>query len=131
MSMSDHVIETILAKYGEPVVGSLWKVQGQPVIFHRVLERIATKANIRFERPQILRAEAEEAVLLVVGSIDGREEWSVGEAKIGMNYRVSGKQAAYPYAMAEKRAKDRVILKLIKLHGIAYSETEADEFRDE
>ena len=42
-----------------------------------------------------------------------------------MNYRVSGKQAAYVYAMAEKRAKDRVILKLIELHGLVYSEEES------
>ncbi len=47
-----------------------------------------------------------------------------------MNYRVSGKQAAYVYAMAEKRGKDRVILKLIELHGLVYSEEEADEFRN-
>jgi hypothetical protein len=58
-----------------------------------------------------------------------RVEWSIGEALIGVNYRVSGKQAAYVYAMAEKRAKDRVILKLIELHGYVYSEEEADEFK--
>jgi hypothetical protein len=33
--------------------------------------------------------------------------------------------------MAEKRAKDRVILKLIGLHGLAYSEEEADDFKQE
>ena len=38
---------------------------------------------------------------------------------------------AYPWAMAEKRAKDRVILKLIGLHGLVYSEQEADEFKSE
>jgi hypothetical protein len=32
--------------------------------------------------------------------------------------------------MAEKRAKDRVILKLIELHGLVYSEEEADEFKN-
>ncbi len=36
----------------------------------------------------------------------------------------------YPVAMAEKRAKDRVILKLVGLHGDVYSEDEADEFKD-
>ena len=33
--------------------------------------------------------------------------------------------------MAEKRAKDRVILKLIGLHGEVYSEEEAEEFKAE
>ena len=58
-----------------------------------------------------------------------RVKWSMGEALVNVNYRVSGKQAAYVYAMAEKRGKDRVILKLIELHGLVYSEEEADEFR--
>jgi hypothetical protein len=57
-------------------------------------------------------------------------EWSIGEALIGANYRVSGKQAAYVWAMAEKRAKDRVILKLIELSGLVYSEEERDELKD-
>ena len=33
---------------------------------------------------------------------------------------------AYPYAMAEKRAVDRAILKLLGLHGFVYSEDEMD-----
>lgn len=33
--------------------------------------------------------------------------------------------------MAEKRAKDRVILKLVGLHGDVYSQSEADEFQEE
>ena len=32
--------------------------------------------------------------------------------------------------MAEKRAKDRVILKLVGLHGYVYSEDESDEFQE-
>lgn len=32
--------------------------------------------------------------------------------------------------MAEKRAKDRVILKLVGLHGYVYSEEESDDFKD-
>ena len=32
--------------------------------------------------------------------------------------------------MAEKRAKDRVILKLAGIHGDAYSEEEADDFKE-
>jgi hypothetical protein len=128
--MTDR-IKDILAKYGESMEGNTWKVQGQTVILHKALERIAAKAAIEFDPPQMIRAEVDEAVLLVTGSRPGGvKEWSIGEAKIGSNYRVSGKQAAYPYAMAEKRGKDRVILKLIELHGYAYSEDEADDFRD-
>lgn len=143
--MADKVSE-ILAEYGESAADSTWSVQCQRVIRHACLERIAARAEISFDPPVILRAERDEAVILVTGRIPGvfhtnketgecsilnpeRFEWSIGEALVGTNYRVSGKQAAYVYAMAEKRAKDRVILKLIQLHGLLYSEDEADDFK--
>ena len=130
MSTADKQIADILAKYGEPMAGNVWRVQGQAVIYHKALERIAAQAKIAFDPPTVLRAERDEAVLLVTGRMADRAEWSIGEALINVNYRVSGKQAAYVYAVAEKRAKDRVILKLIELHGLVYSEEEADEFRN-
>jgi hypothetical protein len=129
MNTADKQIADILAKYGEPMAGNVWRVQGQTVIYHKALERIAAQAKIAFDPPTVLRAERDEAVLLVIGRIGDRAEWSIGEALINVNYRVSGRQTAYVYAMAEKRAKDRVILKLIELHGLVYSEEEADEFK--
>lgn len=135
MRTADKQIADILVRYGEPLAGNVWRVQGTAVIYHKTLERIAGQARMRFDPPTIVRAERDEAVILVTGHMPGakadeeRIEWSIGEALINVNYRVSGKQAAYVYAMAEKRAKDRVILKLIELHGLVYSEEEADEFR--
>ena len=102
--------------------------------------------------PTIVRSERDECVVLVRASRqDGISEWSFGEATIVLmkdtgrknkwdkpiyeapdgvsgNYQVTPKQASYVYAMAEKRAKDRVIIKLAGLHG-AYSEEEADDFK--
>src|SRR3954447_12564650 len=127
MSTADQQIADILAKYGEPLAGNIWRVQGQAVIYHKALERIAAQAGIAFAPPTLLRAERDEAVVLVTGSMGERTEWSIGEAFVNVNYRVSGRQAAYVYAMAEKRAKDRVILKLVGLHGLLSSEEEADE----
>ncbi|MCJ2123501.1 trna delta -isopentenylpyrophosphate transferase [Methylobacterium sp. J-077] len=139
MRTADKQIADILVRYGEPFGGNVWRVQGTAVIYHKTLERIAAQAGIVFEPPTLIRAERDEAVLLVTGRLPGvkagtkpaadRVEWSMGEALVNVNYRVSGKQAAYVYAMAEKRGKDRVILKLIELHGLVYSEEEADEFR--
>jgi hypothetical protein len=131
MNATDNKIAEVLAKFGEPMAGNVWRVQGTAVIYHKALERIAAQAQIQFDPPTIVRAERDEAVILVSGRMGERMEWSIGEALIGVNYRVSGKQAAYVYAMAEKRAKDRVILKLIELHGLVYSEEEADEFKQE
>ena len=129
MNATEKKIAEVLAKFGEPMAGNVWRVQGTAVIYHKALERIAAQAEIQFDPPTIVRAERDEAVILVTGRMGERLEWSIGEALVGTNYRVSGKQAAYVYAMAEKRAKDRVILKLIELHGLVYSEEEADEFR--
>jgi hypothetical protein len=106
----------------------IWQVQAATVIKHKALERLAASARIVFDPPVIIRAGEAEAVILATGKLNDRVEWSIGEALVNVNYRVSGKQAAYVYAMAEKRAKDRVILKLAGLHGL-YSEDEADEFK--
>jgi hypothetical protein len=127
--VSDKAIAEILDRYGEDPRTATWRVQGSVVIYHKALERIAAQAQIAFDRPETIRAERDEAVILVSGRLGDKSEWSYGEALVGVNYRVSGKQAAYVYAMAEKRAKDRVILKLIGLHGMLYSEEEADAFK--
>lgn len=129
MRTADQQIADILVKYGEPFAGSVWRVQGTAVILHKTLERIAAAAGIKFDPPTIVRAERDECVILVTGRMGRLTEWSLGEAAINQNYKVSGKQAAYPFAMSEKRAKDRVILKLIGLSGDVYSEQEADEWR--
>src|SRR3712207_847481 len=105
-----------------PLPENPWRVQGQAIIYHKALERIAAQAGIAFASPIILRAERDEAVVLVTGSMGERTEWSIGEALVNVNYRVSGRQAAYVYAMAEKLAKDRVILKLVGLEGLLSSE---------
>lgn len=128
MSTTDKHIADVLARFDEPFAGNVWRVQGNAVIYHKTLERIATKAGIKWDSPEVLLSERDACAILVAGSLDGKIEWSVGEAIVGVNYRVSGKQAAYPYAMAEKRGKDRVILKLIELHGLVYSEDESEEF---
>src|SRR5215208_5965500 len=122
MNTTDKKIAEVLAKFGEPMAGNVWRVQGQAVIYHKALERIAAQAQIQFEPPSIVRAERDEAVLLVVGRMGERAEWSIGEALVGVNCHVPEPEAAYAYAMAEKRAKDRVILKLIELPDVVSSE---------
>ena len=125
MINTDEQIATILARYGEPETGNVWQVEGETFIHHKTLERIAGKAKITFDLPVVLRAERDEAVLLVVGRMSERVEWSIGEALVDVNYHVPRVEPAYVYAMAEKRAKDRVILKLIELLDVVSSEEPA------
>ena len=101
-----------------------WDCHGTPVVLHKACEKIAAHNGIVFDEPKIIESSVKEkyAVLLVTGHMKDASEWSIGEASPYNN------KNAYPFAMAEKRAKDRVILKLVGLHGDVYSQDEADEF---
>ena len=148
-------IKTISARFKQANVplgnDDTWTVQRATVIKHAALERLAAGCDIQFDLPEILRATDSECVILVTGRMGEKAEWSIGEARTVLmrdtgtknkwgkpvyeapadacgNYQITPKQAAYPYAMAEKRAKDRVIIKLVGLHGV-YSSEEADDFK--
>jgi hypothetical protein len=126
--MLDPKIEAVREKYGLSD-DDFWQIpqNKQWVCKHAALEIVAVKAKIEFEAPQVIEANAPELVtsMVVVGHMGDRVEWSTGETN-PTNYVVRGKQPAYPWAMSEKRAKDRVILKLVGLHGFVYSEDEGD-----
>ena len=125
----------ILKEIGETPQTSLWDCHGTWVINHKSLEKIAVRFGIKFDDPVII--ESDQKNKCVVLTVRGRRniisengkmaevtEWSFGEASPYNN------KNGYPYAMAEKRAKDRVILKLIGMHGDTYSEDEADDFKN-
>lgn len=104
----------------------IWEVHGNSwCIKHKALERAGAVAGITWDRPQMIEVNSGTGVvaLCAFGKLGDREEWSIGEAAPKNN------KNSYPYAMAEKRAKDRVILKLLNTHGYLYSEAEfeADE----
>ena len=104
-----------------------WDCHGTWVIFHKALERIADKNGVAFEPLEIVESNAEKkiAVIHARGRIgDGISVCSIGEAAPYNN------KNGFPFAMAEKRAKDRVILKLVGLSGHLYSEEEADTFKE-
>lgn len=118
----DPVIVEALKKYGFGPE-ACWNCHGVWVVYHRALEQIAAKAGIKFSHPTVLEANGigKSVAIWVEGKLGSNVEWSIGEAAPGNN------KNSYPYAMAEKRAKDRVVLKLIGIHGLAYSEDEIDE----
>lgn len=115
----------ILTTHGERPEDALWDCHGTWVAYHKAIERIAAKAGVTFDMPQIIEADSASRVVAIAvrGIMGDRSEWSFGEAAPNNN------KNAYPYAMAEKRAKDRVVLKLVGLHGLVYSEEESDDFK--
>jgi hypothetical protein len=117
----DPRIEAIRKEY-ELDASDFWQIpqNKQWVCKHSALEIVAAKAKIKFDPPTILEAYSQNGtVAIVTGAHMGeRYEWATGEASPKNN------KNAYPWAMAEKRAKDRVILKLVGIHGLVYSEDE-------
>ena len=122
----DKVKET-LKEIGMTPNQAGWNCHGTYVLLHKALEKVAVHKKIVFSQPSILECNSEKKVvsLLVTGNMGDKSEWSIGEASPSNN------KNSYPYAMAEKRAKDRVILKLVGLHGDVYAEDEADAFKEE
>jgi len=138
----DPIVDKILFRYEIEPTEALWpftrfnKSLGHDVtqwlIYHRYVEQIQAKANIIIDEPTVVVNESivienktkkelyQNIVLLVRGSLGYVKEWSYGEAS------TKNCQMPYLWAMAEKRGKDRVILKLAGFHGIIYSELEAD-----
>lgn len=101
---------------------AMWNCHGTWVMYHKSLEKLAAYKKLKFEKPELIHQDLtkKEVVLLVTGHRDNVSEWSYGEATPSNN------KNAYPFAMAEKRAKDRVILKLLGFHGDVYSDAEID-----
>ena len=128
MAKIDKGLRDILDKYKIDYQdkSKLWDCHGTLVLYHKAYEIIAAQESIVFNPPQIVEADSKNRVVCVcvTGKMGDRTEWSFGEAAPGNN------KNTYPYAMAEKRAKDRVIAKLVGLAQYVYSEDEADEFKD-
>jgi len=128
MSTLEPRIEAIRKEYGLSQ-DDFWQIKQnkQWVCKHAALEVVAAKAGIEWLEPRIIEMNATGLVtsLIVTGKLGNRVEWSIGETN-PTNYSVTGKQPAYPWAMSEKRGKDRVILKLSGVHGLLYSDAEMD-----
>ena len=124
MKLPDQITK-FMSEYGIDS-DEIWQVHGTSwVVKHKALERVAAEKGISFINPQIIEGNAADKIvaILVCGKLGDRTDWSIGESA---PYNTKN---SYPYAMAEKRAKDRVILKLLNAHGTLYSEEEADDFK--
>jgi hypothetical protein len=125
MARKSKAIADFQAKY-KVAEDELWEVHGSTwCVKHKALERIAAEVGIVWEKPELKVCDMAAGItaILVGGKLGEHVEYSFGEASPKNN------KNSYPLAMAEKRAKDRVILKLLAVHGDIYSEEEADDFK--
>src|SRR5688572_3445007 len=55
----DPLLKDVLVGYGEdptPGGGAIWDCHGTWVVYHKAIERIAARAGVTFELPQIIEA---------------------------------------------------------------------------
>ena len=118
-------IKEIASKY-DLNKDDFWKhaQSGKWIISHDAVEKIASIEDIQIAPPQVLNSERDFVRLVISAKKGDAVIWTIGEAdsKNCMN--------KFFGAMAEKRGKDRAILKLINAYeyGI-YSDVEADSFK--
>ena len=92
------------------------------IVKHNALEKVAAQDKITWTL-EVLNFSPDIVVKCVATSGDRVIE-SLGEAS-SKNTIIN-----HPYAMAEKRAVDRCILKLLNAHAYIYSEAESDDFKE-
>lgn len=88
------------------------KQTGKDIISFEAIEIMIDFHNIKFDLPtQNFSNQDGEVSLLISGSMDDRTCWSFGEANSKNCY------IDYKWAMAEKRGKARVCMKLLGFYG--------------
>ena len=105
---------------------ALWDCHGTWVMYHRYIEQAGAENGILYEYDEIEKDSANGVVVVKCTAQMEKENKkhqviSYGEAS------PKNTKNSYPYAMAEKRAYDRCVLKLLGLHGFVYSEDEMPE----
>ena len=94
------------------------------ILTHDACEKIAAKENIQFGAPTVFRDSNQDVAMVGDAKRGNKIAWSTGEAS------PKNCKAPYPFAMCEKRLKDRLTLKLISAYEFGiYSDVEADNFK--
>ena len=119
----DKRVTAILKGLGLTMEESLWDCHGTWVMYHRYIEIAGVKKKISIDDLSEIETNSEKGIVVIKckASLDKMKVITYGEAS------PKNTRNAYPYAMAEKRAIDRAILKLIGLHGFIFSEDEMPE----
>jgi hypothetical protein len=121
----DDRVKKILKELDFDPKQCLWDCHNTWVMYHRYIEQAGAMKKIEYDLTEIETNSAAGVVCIKCTASIGVNG---GKAKCITYGEASPKNTknSYPYAMAEKRAIDRAILKLLGLHGFIYSEDEMD-----
>ena len=108
--------------------GDFWCIGKNYIIFHDALTKIAKIEGIVFHKPQveILYNDNNFFGVAMMGEaeLDGYKIWTSADST------KENTMAKYYFNMAEKRLRDRQVLKLLDLYEYGlYSDIEADDFK--
>ena len=119
----DPIVKEILEELKFNPSECLWEKHGATCMKHRYIEIAGQEKSVVIESLDEVEKNSAEGVVAIKCTA------SLGKAKVITYGEATPKnnKNGYPYAMAEKRAIDRAILKLIGIHGFVYSDDEVDD----
>ncbi len=119
----DPIVKDILQELKFNPTECLWEKHGATCMKHRYIEIAGQKKGVVIDALDEVEKNSADGVVAIkcTASLGKSKVITYGEATPKNN------KNGYPYAMAEKRAIDRAILKLIGIHGFVYSDDEVNE----
>ena len=119
----DPIVKDILQELKFNPTECLWEKHGATCMKHRYIEIAGQKKGVVIDALDEVEKNSADGVVAIkcTASLGKSKVITYGEATPKNN------KNGYPYAMAEKRAIDRAILKLIGIHGFVYSDDEVDD----
>lgn len=119
----DPIVKDILNELKFNPSECLWEKHGATCMKHRYIEIAGQNKGVVINSLDEVEKNSAEGVVAIKCTA------SLGKAKVITYGEATPKnnKNGYPYAMAEKRAVDRAILKLIGIHGFVYSDDEVDD----
>mgnify|MGYP003153352099 CR=1 FL=1 len=119
----DPIVKDILNELKFNPAECLWEKHGATCMKHRYIEIAGQNKGVVINSLEEVEKNSAEGVVAIkcTASLGKSKVITYGEATPKNN------KNSYPYAMAEKRAVDRAILKLIGIHGFVYSDDEVDD----
>lgn len=122
--MRNRLIKEMLKRFEFEWKDALWqhKQSGEWLMKHKYVEIVGAKLGVQYSF-QVVECDSANGNMVVIctAKTGDKTVQTFGEANTKNN------KTSYPMAMAEKRAYDRAVLKVVGLHGFIYSETEFDD----
>tara|TARA_Y100000593_G_scaffold394_1_gene844 strand:+ start:99 stop:755 length:657 start_codon:yes stop_codon:yes gene_type:complete len=108
--------------------GDFWCIGNNFIIFHDALTKIAKQEGIVFHKPEVEILYNDNSfygvAMMGEAELDGYKIWTTADST------KDNTMAKYYFNMAEKRLRDRQVLKLLDLYEYGlYSDIEADDFK--